>query len=402
MPTFKYVAKNNKAKTVRGKITEKSQNLAIKELRKDDLTIISCEEVKPSVKSEEMRFGQKKVKSEDVVIFTRQLSTMVDSGVTVVEALSVLCNQMEHPTFKIALTKITWNIQNGRSLSFSFSRHPKIFSSIYVNLIKVAEETGSLNAILERISGYIEKTAKIKRKFKAALMYPMVIVSIAILVVSILMIKVVPLFVGMYAGSDQELPGITQFLISVSNFLRTNILWIIGGIIGLVFGVRKAHKTRKGARILDGMLLNMPVFGDLVRKVLISRFSRTLATLFESGVSILVSLDIVRRTIGNTVLEDVIRDVKSNVYQGLSVAGPLRKSTVFPPMVSSMISIGEKSGQMEKMLSKIAEFYDDQVDASIDGITSIIEPLIIGVLGVVIGFIAVALFLPIMNMAELV
>ena len=258
-----------------------------------------------------------------------------------------------------------------------------------------------LAQILDRVSHYLEKTLKLKRKVKSALIYPTVVVSMAIIITIVLLVKVVPTFAGIYDSLDAELPGITKSLIMVSDILKNYLLYVVGAFVVIGFLLTRWHKTNRGAVVIDGAILKMPIFGDLLRKVAISRFSRTLATLIQSGVPILESLDIVGKTIGNRVLELVVDDVKNNVRGGESIAPPLAKSGVFPPMVTRMIGIGEKSGQMEKMLLKISEFYDDQVDAAVEGLTSIIEPLIIGVLGVVIGFIVIALFMPIMNITQI-
>ncbi len=400
MPTFKYLAKNQDAKTVTGKISADDKNAVIEELRKRNLTIVKLDEIK---QAKQITFGpKKKVKPDEIVIFTRQLATMVDAGIPILQGLSALAEQTTHVTFKETLTTVEADIKHGSSLSAAFAKHPKVFSTLFINLVKVGETGGVLNTVLERISAYLEKSIKLTRKVKSALTYPSVVVSMAAIITFVLMVKVVPTFTAIYDSFDSELPPMTLFLVNTSDFLKNNTLVIIGGVIGLIFGIKQIHKHPKGARILDAFVLRMPVFGDLIRKVSISRFSRTLATLIQSGVPILESLDIVQKTIGNTVLEDVIGDVKTNVREGESIATPLEKSGVFPTMVTRMIAIGEKSGQMEKMLLKISEFYDDQVDAAVEGITSIIEPLIIGVLGIVIGFIVIALFLPIMNLTALI
>ncbi len=400
MPTFKYNAKNKESRTVAGKISADSKEAVIEELRKRQLIIISVKQVKTSVFSTKSG-GSKKVKADDVVIFSRQLATMVDAGIPILQGLNALQDQVTNPTFKKALITMEADIQHGSSLSAAFARHPAIFDTLFINMVKVGETGGVLSAVLDRISSYMEKTLKLQRKVKSALIYPAVVVSMAIIITTVLLIKVVPTFAGIYDSFDRELPAMTQVLINVSNGLKKYLLWYIGGIIIIVFALKQWHKTDKGAVAIDGTILKMPIFGNLLRKVAISRFSRTLATLIQSGVPILESLDIVGKTIGNRVLENVVDDVKSNVRQGESLDGPLAKSGVFPPMVTRMIAIGEKSGQMEKMLLKISEFYDDQVDAAVDGLTSIIEPLIIGVLGVIIGFIVIALFLPIISITTL-
>lgn len=404
VPTFKYTAKNAESKSVSGKISADDKQAVIEELRKRKLTIISLTEVKDAASSgvKQSSFQSSKVKKDEIVIFARQLATMVDAGLPILQGIDALQEQMTHPMFKKVLQTVHEDIRLGSSLSGAFSKHPKVFDTLFINMVKVGETGGVLSKILDRIASYMEKTLKLQRKVKSALIYPAVVVSMAIIITIILLVKVVPTFAGIYASFDRELPAMTQVLIGTSEILQNYLIWIVGllFIIGVV--LVRWHKTDQGAKILDGLVLRMPIFGEILRKVAISRFSRTLGTLIQSGVPILESLDIVEKTIGNRVLELVVQDVKAHVREGESLATPLSKSDVFPPMVTRMISVGEKSGQMEKMLSKISEFYDDQVDAAVDGLTSIIEPLIIGVLGIVIGFIVIALFLPIISITNLI
>lgn len=401
MATFKYVAKNQESRSVTGKIAAESKAAVIEELRKRNLIIISINEVKDAVKKKSS-FQSKKVKADEIVIFSRQLATMVEAGIPIVQGLDALQEQVTQPMFKRTLGTIAEDISHGSSLSVSFSKHPAVFDTLFVNMVRVGETGGVLAQVLDRIALYMEKTLRLRRKVKAALIYPAVVVSMAVIITIVLLVKVVPTFAEIYESFDSELPALTQVLIQVSEILQHYLLYVVGAIFAVAFLLRQWHKTNRGALVIDGALLKLPVFGDLLRKVAISRFSRTLATLVQSGVPILESLDIVGKTIGNKVLEVVVDDVKNNVRSGESIAPPLSKSGVFPPMVTRMISIGEKSGQLEKMLLKISEFYDDQVDAAVDGLTSIIEPLIIGVLGIVIGFIVIALFMPIMNITQII
>lgn len=401
MATFKYTAKNAESRTVTGKISAESQEAVIEELRKRKLTIISVVSVKDSA-AKRAPFQSKKVKGDEIVIFARQLATMVEAGIPIIQGLDALSEQVTHTLFKKVLTTVRDDIEHGTSLSVAFAKHPQVFDSLFINMVKVGETGGALSAVLDRVATYMEKTLKLKRKIKAALIYPAVVVSMAIVITVVLLVKVVPTFSGIYESFDQELPGMTLVLVNTSEALQKYLLWYIGMGIAAVFAIKQWHRTDKGALILDGLILKMPVVGNLLRKVAISRFSRTLATLLESGVPILESLDIVEKTIGNRVLETVVGEVKVNVREGESLTGPLIKSGVFPPMVTRMIAIGEKSGKLEAMLLKISEFYDDQVDAAVEGLTSVIEPIIIGVLGIVIGFIVIALFLPIMNITQII
>ncbi len=400
MPTFRYVAKNKDSRTVGGKIAAESKTAVIEELRRRQLVIVSLDEVK-EVSLKQAAFRSRKVRADEIVIFTRQLATMVEAGIPIIQGLDALQEQVTHPLFKKVLLNVRDDIQHGTSLSAAFAKHPNVFDVLFINMVKVGETGGVLSAVLDRISLYLEKTLRLKRKVKSALIYPAVVVTMAIIITIVLLVKVVPTFAGIYASFNRDLPVMTQILINVSEGLKKYLLWLIGGVVAIGIAIKQWHRTEKGALVIDRAVLRMPIFGELMRKVAISRFSRTLATLIQSGVPILESLEIVGKTIGNRVLELVVEDVKNNVREGESLSGPLAKGGVFPPMVTRMIAIGEKSGQMEKMLLKIAEFYDDQVDAAVEGLTSIIEPLIIGFLGIVIGFIVIALFLPILTIVQI-
>lgn len=402
MPTFEYVAKNHEARTVSGHITAEDEAGVVQQIRDRGLMVVSITEVKNQGQKKSGAKGGKRVKQEDIVIFSRQLSTMIEAGIPILQALDALEEQMESPHFKSVIASMRGDIQQGSSLSSAFSRHPRVFDNLFVNMIKVGETGGILDIILDRVATYLEKSLKLRRQVRSALTYPTVVILMATAITTLLLVKVVPTFAGIYESFGGELPAMTQVLIDVSDFLKTNILLMSGAVVLLIVALRQWYKTDNGRTAIDRALLKAPIFGSLLRKVAISRFSRTLAILLQSGVPILESLDIVGKSSGNAVIEVVVDEVKNNVKEGESIAAPLAKSSVFPPMVTRMIAIGEKSGQLEKMLSKISEFYDDQVDAAVAGLTSIIEPLIIGVLGIVIGFIVIALFMPIIKMTQLV
>jgi len=404
MPTFKYTARDQEGKNVTGRISAESEPLIIAELRKRNLTILSITQEQESAfkQSTPKPKGGKKVKPEDIVIFTRQFATMVDAGIPILQSLEALSDQTGNPTFKIALEGIRNDIQVGTSLSGSFAKYPKIFDQLYVNMIRVGESGGILSTILERVATYLEKSEQLRQKVQGAMIYPTVVVSMAMLITVGLLVKVVPTFSQIYASLGQKLPAMTQMLIDFSNLLQHDILFLIAGGFVVVFLFNKYKKTPIGQIQVDTFLLKMPVFGDLICKVSVSRFCRTFSTLSQSGVPILETLDIVAKTCGNRVIEILVEEIKANVKEGNSIAEPLAKSDVFPLMVTRMIAIGEKSGQLEKMLGKVAEFYDEQVDTAVEGLTKLIEPLIIGFLGIVVGFIVVALFLPILNMAAAV
>ncbi len=401
MPTFQYTAKDQNSRDMNGKMVAESQAAVIEELRKRNWTIIAISAVKETTFSK-VSFKRKKVKEEDLAIFARQLATMVEAGIPILQALDALQEQITQPYFQNVIINVRDDIELGSSLSAAFAKHPRAFDSLFINMVKVGETGGVLSTILDRISLYLEKTIKLKRKVKSALIYPIIVMSMAIIITVVLLVKVVPTFAGIYGSFNAELPAMTQLLINISNFLKKNILFFIAGLFVFGFLVSRWYRTDKGKFYIDRFILRIPIFGELIRKVVISRFSRTLSTLLQAGVPILESLDIVGKTSGNRVIELVVDNVKNCVREGESIGTPLLKSKVFPPMVTRMISVGEKSGQLEKMLSKIAEFYDDQVDAAVAGLTSIIEPVIIGFLGIVVGFIVIALFLPIINITRII
>jgi len=400
MPTFKYVAKDQNSKNVSGRITAEKETAVIEELRKRNLTIISIAPVKESSLAK-ISFSRKRVKPDDLVIFTRQLATMIDAGIPILQALDALQEQINHPYFRSVVIAVRDDIQMGNSLSASFAKHPRAFDTLFVNMIRVGETGGVLSTILDRVASYLEKSIKLRRKVKSAMIYPAVVVTMAIAITILLLVKVVPTFASIYDSFDRELPMMTQLLIQISACIQKTLFYIIGAVILASFAMSRIYRTEKGRLVIDRSVLKLPLFGDLIRKVAISRFSRTLATLLQTGVPILESLDIVGKTCGNRLLEIVIQNVKTNVREGESISTPLVKSGVFPSMVTRMISIGEKSGQLEKMLTKIAEFYDEQVDTIVNGLTSIIEPVIIGLLGIVVGFIVISLFLPIISITQI-
>ncbi len=406
MPTYKYNAKDQDGKNVSGKIAADNEALIVAELRKRNLIILSIQEEKTSgVKegeSSKKKTSRKKVKSEDIVIFTRQFATMIDAGIPILQALEALGEQTSNPSFRESVLEIREDIQLGSSLSSSFAKHPKIFDQLYINMIRVGESGGILPTILDRVAIYLEKSERLRQKVQSAMIYPSVIVTMALGITLLLIIKVVPTFASIYDSLGQKLPAMTQVLIDSSTFLQKYFLGVAVGIVVAVIVFNKYRKTESGRLQVDSLLLKIPVFGDLVCKVSVSRFARTFSTLSSSGVPILESLDIVGKTCGNRVIELLVEEVKMSVKGGESIAIPLAKSSVFPPMVTKMIAIGEKSGQMEKMLAKVAEFYDEQVDTAVEGLTKIIEPLIIGFLGIVVGFIVVALFMPILNLTQAV
>jgi len=400
MGNFKYVTKDQSGNTLTGMVEAKDRNEAIADLRKRDLIIISLNESSPA-----MNFSfstSRKVGLEDLVIFSRQLATMVDAGIPLVGALDILGEQMDNKTFGAVITSIRRDVETGSSLSEGLAKHKKIFSSLFVNMVKAGEASGMLDDILERLAVYLEKTNALQHKVKSALVYPAVVSSMAILITLFLLIKVIPVFKDIFASFNATLPTPTLILVNISDFVRAYYLFAFGFLGLMGFLIMQYAKTEKGRLMLDSFLLNMPIFGILLKKVAISKFTRTLSTLIKSGVPILSALEIVGKTSGNKVVELAIDNVRTNVREGENIADPLARSKLFPPMVTRMISVGEQAGELEKMLTKIADFYDEQVDTAVSGLTSLIEPLIIAFLGLVIGTIVVCMFLPIFKITTLV
>ncbi len=400
MPHFKYIVKDQSGKTATSSVESQNRDSAIELLRKQGLTIISLDEGK--VSGAKVEQFAKKVKLDDLVIFSRQLSTMVEAGIPLVNVLDILSQQIEKKGFAAIIKKIRDDVEAGSSFSQALTRHPGVFSTLYINMVRAGESSGMLDEILNRVATYLEKTSALQRKVKSAMVYPVAVISISIVITIFLLVKVVPTFQGIFDLLGGDLPLPTQILILVSSILRKWFIFGLISIIVLIIAITRYAKTEKGKLFFDGLILKLPVFGDLVRKVSVAKFSRTLSTLVKSGVPILGSLDIVAKTSGNKVVEVAVNNSKNAVREGKNLAEPLSKSAVFPPMVVRMISVGEQAGELEKMLSKIADFYDEQVDAAVAGLTSIIEPMIILFLGIVVGGIVLSIFMPIFKITEII
>ena len=400
MPNFKYIVKNQEGKTVKGEADAKSKENLIELLRKQNFTIISVGDDQQS-QAKKTQIARK-VKLEDLVIFSRQLATMVEAGITLVSVLDILSQQIENKGFGRVIARLRDDVEAGSSFSQALAKHPRIFSQLYINLVKAGESSGMLDDILNRVAGYLEKTASLQRKVKTAMVYPAAVVSIAIGITTFLLVKVVPTFQGIFDMLGGSLPLPTQILIALSNFIRHWLLLGIIGVIILAIALARYVKTEQGKFMLDSFMLKLPILGDIIKKVSVAKFARTLSTLVKSGVPILSSLEIVAKTAGNKIVERAVEESRRSVREGKNLAEPLSKSPVFPPMVVRMISVGEQAGELEKMLTKIADFYDEQVDAAVSGLTSMIEPLIILFLGVVVGGIVLAIFMPIFKITEII
>ena len=402
MPNFKYVAKDHDGKTATGSIEAQTESEVVDILRKKDLIIVSVSEAAAGFKMSMVFGGGKKIKIDDLVVFSRQLATMVDAGIPLVGALDILGDQMENKAFGTVILTVRNDVETGSSLSDALAKHKKIFSALFINMVKAGESSGMLDEILDRLAAYLEKTSSLQKKVHSAMVYPMIVSGMAVTITIVLIWKVVPVFKTIFQGFGAKLPGPTMALISMSEFLQKYIILIAIGLVGLSFLFKRYIGTDKGRTVVDGILLNMPIFGILFRKVAVSKFTRTLSTLIKSGVPILSALEIVGKTSGNKVVEMAIDGVRSSVREGESIAEPLAKSKIFPAMVTRMVSVGEQSGELEKMLAKISDFYDEQVDTAVSGLTSMIEPLIIAFLGIVIGSIVICMFLPIFKITSVV
>ena len=398
MPDYVWRGVNRKGKKKKGEMEADSENFVRLTLRRQG---IEPTKIKPKPKDlfENVKFLQPKVTEKDIVVMTRQFATMIDAGLPLVQCLEILFSQQENKTFKRILKNIKEDVEEGSTFADALKQHPEVFDDLFVNLVAAGEIGGILDIILNRLAAYIEKAAKLKKKVKGAMTYPIVVMVIAVLVVAVILIFVIPVFQSMFADFGKALPVPTQIVVAMSNFVKNYILYIIVGFVLLVFAFRRFYKTEKGRALVDKVVLEIPVFGMLLRKVAVAKFTRTLGTMISSGVPILDSLDIVAATAGNMTIEEAIRETRQSISEGRTIAEPLADSEVFPSMVVQMISVGEATGALDTMLGKIADFYDDEVDAAVDALTAMLEPFMMVFLGGTIGGLVVSMYLPIFQMA---
>ncbi len=342
---------------------------------------------------------EEKITTKDLVVFTRQFSTMIDAGLPLVQCLDILSSQQENKTFKTALVQIKEDVESGSTFAEALGKHPKIFNELYVNLVAAGEVGGILDTILNRLAAYIEKSLKLKKQVKSAMTYPTTIISIAFVVIAVILIFVIPAFEKMFADMGGALPLPTQIVINMSDFLQDYILVIIAAIFGIIALFKKIYKTNKGREIIDDLALKAPVVGILIRKVAVAKFTRTMSTMISSGVPILDGLLIVEKTAGNRTVEKAIAKVRESISEGKTIAEPLKESGVFPSMVCQMIEVGEQAGALDAMLSKSADFYDDEVDDAVGNLTAMMEPILMLFLGTTVGGLVIAMYLPIFKLA---
>ena len=392
MPSFVWKGKTRSGQFQEGILLADSRDAAVASLRRSQIQISSLKE-----KGREFPLLPKlpgRINAKRVALFTRQFSVMLDAGLPLVQCLEILGEQQEQPKFRDILGRVRTDVEAGMSLAEAMRKHPAAFDNLFVNMVAAGEAGGILDVILQRLSTYLEKAVRLKGMVKAALIYPITVITIAVGVVWIILWKVIPIFGQLFAGLGGELPFLTRMVVAASNFVgRFSPLIVIAGIV-VFFSLRAYHNTYHGRRVLDGMILKIPVIGMLMRKIAVARFCRTLATLTSSGVPILEGLEITAKTSGNAIIEDGIMAVRKSVEEGKTISGPLGETKVFPSMVVQMINVGEQTGALDQMLSKIADFYEEEVDTAVAGLVKLIEPLMIVVLGGIIGVIVTAMYMP--------
>ncbi len=395
---FVWEGKTRQGVVQKGELAAKSKEEVFALLRKQNILPIN---VAAKPKELKLKFGAQKISDKDIVILTRQLATMIDAGLPLVQCLDILGSQTENQTLAKIVTQVRSDVESGSTFADALKKHPKAFDNLYVNMVAAGEAGGILDTILQRLATYMEKFAKIKKQIKSAMIYPSVILFVAVSVVALLMVVVVPMLAAMFAESGQLLPLPTRIVIAVSNFLKGwGGLGLLICIVVSVIAFIQWRKTEKGLKITDALALRLPVMGDLIRKVSVAKFTRTLGTLLSSGVPILEGLMIVARTAGNKIVEDSILSSRQSVSEGKTLAEPLSKFAVFPPMVNQMIAVGEATGALDNMLTKIADFYDDEVDGAVATLTSMLEPMLMIFLGTTVGFVIVAMYMPIFQMGS--
>jgi type IV pilus assembly protein PilC len=395
MPVFTYVGKGRGGQPAKGELDAPDRDAAITQLRTLGVTVANIEEKKKPK-------GTKKqsITDKDLVIFTRQFATMIDAGLPLVQCLEILSTQSDNRTFGALLGDVKSDVESGTTYADALKRHPKVFSNLYSNMVQAGEVGGILDTILQRLAKQMEKDARLKSQVKSAMVYPSAIVAVAIIVVSVLLVFVIPIFAKMFTDFGGALPGPTQFVIGVSEFMQKYILLIIAAAVGAGFILKRYYATPPGRLQIDALALKLPIVGDLIRKISVSQFTRTFGTLLQSGVPIMDGLEIVARVSGNKIVENAIMAARTSVGEGKALSDPLGKTGVFPPMVVQMIAVGEATGALDSMLGKIADFYDEEVDTAVTALTSLLEPALMVFLGTVIGFIVIAMYLPIFKMAS--
>ncbi|MDF0645328.1 MAG: type II secretion system F family protein [Nitrospira sp.] len=401
MATFAYVGRSRSGAVRKGELSAKNRDEAVDQLRKQSIVVTSLDE-KAGKSGFKISFGTG-LTDKDLVVFTRQFGTMINAGLPLVQCLEILSTQSENKALRESIGEVKVQVEAGSTFSDALRRHPKVFDDLYVNMVHAGEVGGLLDTILTRLAKHIEKAMKLKGQIKSAMVYPGAILGVAGIVITVLMIWVIPIFAKMFdelSSGKVGLPGPTQLVIEISNAFQSYWYVAIGLVVGMIFAVKKYYATPKGRMAIDKFLLKTPVFGDLIRKASVAKFTRTLGTLLSSGVPLLDGLSICAKTSGNKVIEEALLNARVSISGGKTIADPLTQSQVFPKMVTHMIAVGESTGALDAMLGKIADFYEDEVDQAVASLTSLLEPMMMVFLGVVIGFIVIAMYLPIFKMAS--
>jgi type IV pilus assembly protein PilC len=398
MPIFIWKAETKKGESKKGEMEAVDEATVKAQLRRQGYKSIMVSN-KPKDLLENIAFFQQKVSEKDVVVFARIFATMINAGLPLIQCLDLLGKQEQNKTFAKVIGTLKADIEGGSTLTDALRKYPKIFDDLFVNLVAAGESGGILDVILQRLSAYMEKAMKLKSKVKGAMTYPASVLVISIAVVAVLLLKVIPVFQTMFEGMGSKLPAPTQFLVDASNFAQSYFLYMIGAVVALFFVFKKYYATEKGTLVIDAFVLKTPVFGPLLKKVAVSKFSRTLSTMMQSGVPILEGLEIVSKTSGNKIIEIALMKTRQSISEGKTIAEPLVETDIFPPMVVQMIAVGEATGALDTMLAKIADFYDDEVDAAVEAMTALLEPFMMVFLGGVVGGMIIAMYLPIFSMA---
>ncbi len=402
MGTFAYVGRNRQGAVKKGELTAKTRDEAVDQLRKQQVVVTSLEE--KSGKGGKLNFSLGSgLTDKDLVVFTRQFGTMINAGLPLIQCLDILSTQSENKVLRETVGDVKNSVEAGSTFSDALKKHPKVFDDLYVNMIHAGEVGGLLDTILTRLAKHIEKAMKLKGQIKSAMVYPSAIVGVAVIVISVLMVWVIPIFAKMFAemsGGKIGLPGPTQLVIDISNFFQSYWYFMGGALVGTIYAIKRYYGTVNGRVVIDRLLLKVPVVGDLIRKASVAKFTRTLGTLITSGVPLLEGLSICAKTSGNKVIEEALMNARVSISGGKTISEPLAKGNVFPKMVTHMIAVGESTGALDAMLGKIADFYEDEVDQAVAALTSLLEPIMMVVLGTIIGFIVIAMYLPIFTMAQ--
>lgn len=398
MPLFYYRGTTPDGKSVEGEMSAETQAEVIASLRKRNIIPVAIElkRKKPLISLEALTLG--KVSAAELAMFTKQFGTMLDAGLPLLEALNTQYKQTKNRLLKNAIREIAKDVEGGYTLAEAMKKHKKVFSDLYVNMVEAGEKGGALGEILARLAEYLEKMADIQRKIKGAMIYPIIVICVMIVALAALLIFVIPTFAGLYEGFGAQLPALTRIIIAISNFVKGNILLLLGVTIGVVALIYGWYRTTSGKEVLDRVILKVPILGGLVHKTSLARFARTLSTLLNSGVDLMEAMEITARTTGNRVVQHGIVRARNSIREGSTISRPLEQTRIFPPLVVQMVAIGEQSGNLDEMLSKVADFYDKEVDAAVEALTTALEPIIMVLLGGIVGTMVIAMYLPIFKL----